>query len=60
MSKSISYYTIDTKRLAPYPDMTEDDLLDFEAWIKTEEPDFKQLLFWIGCIIVWLIWIIYQ
>lgn len=32
MDKSTAYYTTDTNRLCPYPDMTEDDLINFENW----------------------------
>lgn len=32
MRKVVSHYTTDTGELAPYPDMTADDLREFEVW----------------------------
>ena len=33
----VTYYTTDGGKLAPYPDMTDDDLADFERWVEDME-----------------------
>ena len=40
----ISYYTTDTHELAPYPDMTADDLRDYETWADEMEEQSKETL----------------
>ena len=48
-TKGISYYTVDTGCLAPYPDMTHEALNDFEDWCgldRTPMPDPVWLAAW--------------
>ncbi len=40
----VEYRTTDTNELAPYPDMTGDDLKDFEVWAREIEKQGSETL----------------
>lgn len=37
----MAFYTVDGGNLCPHPEMTDDDLQDFEAFFKAPNPTFK-------------------
>lgn len=45
---TVEYRTTDTDELAPYPDMTGDDLEAFEDWAAEIEQGWRGLYWWLA------------
>lgn len=52
--KSIAYYTTDTRELAPFPNMTSEDLRAYEKWMQQLDED-ELKLFWPIMLIIFII-----
>ena len=54
----IEYRTVDTNQLAPYPNMTADDLQDFEDWTRGVDREQRGSTAGIGLVLVGLVVIV--
>lgn len=52
------HYTTDGGKLAPYPDMTDDDLREFEKW-EDELMDKRNTSLWRWCFIIFFVFMVY-
>jgi len=56
----IEYRTTDTNVLSPYPNMTQEDLDDFEAWAKGIDNEYKDSLWIALAVVIFVVFLFWQ